>query len=367
MKKLLLTTLLAALATAGYAQSSTPDTFGFNAEDSMSIASPQEITITRTNDNVNIMVKYLSDDTTNEWEYSPGINPVQSTTIEANNTNLVGKRTTVFTNADIITLIKSAESFRVIVTKYGEEGYRYSITQQGKSAQTATVHRETSNGWNFCIPFIDKGGENEQNQPHKFIPHADLTCSPTFGMGLVSATGQSGDVDLSFSNGSFEFILDKLIGIDYHMTRRQHLNLNFGLNWRNYRMLGDRRFIKEGNQVVTGDYPEGANVKFSRIKIFSLTLALTYDYHFNKHFGIGLGPVVSFNTGGNIKTRWSVDGQPDKDRQYNIRQNPVTVDFMGLVYTAPLAFYFKYSPCNVMTHDRGPEFRSMSAGILLTF
>ena len=89
-----------------------------------------------------------------------------------------------------------------------------------------------------------------------------------------------------------------------------------------------------------------------------------YKYEFAKDYAFGVGPVVCFNTGGNIKTRWSVDGQPDKDRQYNIGQNPVTVDFKAMIYADKFSFYFKYSPCDVMMNGRGPEFRSMSAGIM---
>lgn len=368
MKKLLFTALAAALTFTGYAQTKSDlDQFEKSEEATLSINNPQKVTITAKDNEVTILAEYEANGILNKYEFSPELLTVQQTTVVGINTTTDTNNPIVFTDADNLTLSKSKNSFRATVTNNYANGYTFEIQQQGTMSQTVSVHKETDTGWDFNIPFINKKQDEQKNVAKPFRPHNELTCNPTFGIGLVSATAQGDDVDLSFSNGSFEFILDELIGVDYHMTRKQHFNVAFGLNWRNYRMTGDKRFIKDGNQIIIGDYPEGANVKFSRIKIFSLTLAFMYKYQFSHHFGVGLGPIVSFNTGGNIKTRWSVDGHPDKDRQYNIRQNPVTVDFKAVIDTDPLSFYFKYSPCNVMTTKRGPEFRSMSAGVLFNF
>ena len=252
----------------------------------------------------------------------------------------------------------------ITIEVYGKEGddkYSYSIEKEYSNSSSKL--KEIQN-WDFKIPFL---GEKKHKANKPFRPHSNYTMDLRFGFGVVSATGQSNGVDLSFSNGSYEFILDELISVEYHITRKSYIDWGFGLNWRNYRMTGSKRFVKKQNEIILDNYPEGANIDFSRIKIFSLTLSMIYKHKFTKYLGVGVGPIVNFNTGGNIKTRWSVDGVPDKERQYNIHQSPVTLDIKGLVYIRPFSLYFKYSPSNVISKGKGPEFRSMSAGIQMGF
>lgn len=359
MKKLLFTTLMALLAFTGHAQTKTEiDNFFKNSNGSIVIEKPKKVTIDEANNEIVVTVEYDLDSIRHKETFCPGFSPVCYTKINAVG---ISNDSTVFANADYVKFDCTEDSYVITVVKENSGGYTYEITQKG---DLLSVSKETNTNWNFDIPFLSDRKEEKENSSRPFRSHSYITCNPTFGMGLVSATAQGEDVDLSFRNGSFEFILDELIGVDYHMTRRQHLDIDFGLNWRNYRMTGDNRFIKENNGVVVGEYPEGAKIKFSRIKIFSLTLSFMYKYEFAKDYAFGVGPVVCFNTGGNIKTRWSVDGQPDKDRQYNIGQNPVTVDFKAMIYADMFSFYFKYSPCDVMMNGRGPEFRSMSTGIM---
>ena len=257
--------------------------------------------------------------------------------------------------------ITDGENFIKIVVegKEDNDAYKYSIEKEYTSS--TSTHKE-SDDWNFKIPF---SGDDQKSKNKPFKPYIDITIEPQFGIGLVSATGEGDGVDLPFSNGSFEFILDELLDVEYHLTRKSYINFGFGVNWRNYRMTGDKRFVKEINNIVLKDYPDGAEINFSRIKIFSLTFSMILKHNINKNFGVGIGPVLNINTGGNIKTRWRVDGTPGKDRYYDIHQNFVTVDFKGIVYIKPFSLYFKYSPTNVISKNRGPEFRSMSAGILL--
>ncbi|MBO7280156.1 MAG: hypothetical protein J6V00_03220, partial [Bacteroidaceae bacterium] len=81
------------------------------------------------------------------------------------------------------------------------------------------------------------------------------------------------------------------------------------------------------------------------------------------------GPDVNFNTSGTLKTRYTlVKGdtrESIKERNRNIHQNAVTVDFKGELKIDPIAFYIKYSPMNVLDTNYGPKFRSISAGAMI--
>ena len=373
MKNLLLTTLMLAMAVTGMAQNekrgmnSLVEDYTRQSEDTLVVYTPNTVIITKDSCSYTVNIKGEYNSYLYDINIKNTIEPSQYLVIKSNGIEFGDNDTIQFLAPESATFSKNSKENRFTVKgSEGSEEYSFSIIQSGNIKENKTVYKATDSSWNFEIPFINKK-ESIISKDRPFCPHSDFSIEPTFGMGLVSATGQGEDVDLAFSNGSFEFILDDLVVFSYFTTRRSSLNCGFGLNWRNYRMTGNKRFIKDIDGVSIGNYPDNANVKFSRIKIFSLTLSFLYKYRFNDNIGLGLGPIVCFNTGGNIKTRWSVDGEPAKDRQYNIRQTPVTVDFKALIYVKPFSLYFKYSPCNVLTHDRGPAFRSMSAGILFGF
>ena len=148
---------------------------------------------------------------------------------------------------------------------------------------------------------------------------------------------------------------------------RHYLSVGFGLDWRNYRMTNQHRFVKDdnGNISVEG-YPNGSNPKFSRIKVLSLTVPFQYHYYLKGNSfikGFSFGPVLNFNTYSSIKTRYSVNGEKQKEFAKDLHKNPVTVDFMVKLRMKYFGFYAKYSPCNVLDTTYGPKFKSVSFGV----
>jgi hypothetical protein len=237
--------------------------------------------------------------------------------------------------------------------------YTYNIT---RDEETKSVYKETDTSWDFTIPFVNiKETEQTMHKRGRFV------VDPTFGFGLIGVTQESADVALPFGNGSFEYILDRIVGFEYRATRKSHVGVTFGLDWRNYKMIGNSRWMKDGDKTFITGYPDGADIDYSRLRTLSLTLSFMYGYKFNRHINMQLGPVVSFNTRGNIKTCYSLNGESFKEKEKNINIVPVTVDFRAELNFRFVGLYFKYSPCNVLNSDFGPGFKPMSAGLLFGF
>lgn len=240
--------------------------------------------------------------------------------------------------------------------------YTYYITSTEDDSNTKTVYKETDSSWDFTIPFVTRKKSSLSTQQR-----GRLIIDPTFGFGVIGATGQGEGVDLSFGNGSFEYILDRIVGLEYMTTRNSHIGLTFGLDWRNYKMIGNNRWIKDGDRTLIANYPDGTDVDYSRLRTLSLTLSFMYGYNFNRYINMKVGPVVSFNTRGNIKTLYSLNGESFKEKQKNINIAPVTVDFRAELNFRFVGLYFKYSPCNVISSNFGPAFKPMSAGLQFSF
>lgn len=293
--------------------------------------------------------------------------PLQQISISSGNIEVDLSDDVTIVAPDSVVLCKNAEHSTVTVEgRNGDETYFLKISLNKATNNTLTV-KETDNGWDFNIPFIEKTNENSSEAPALFS--FNILDDLEFGIGLVSATGQADDMNVKMGNAGMEFILNNLFNWRFQPTRNTHFTLGFGVDWRNYRMKGDRRFLKDGDNLLVAPYPDDADINFSRIKVFSMTLELMLKQRIYKGIYLHVGPVVNFNTHASIKTRYSVGSGKDKERfketSSDICQNPVTVDFKGQLNFKNIGFYFKYSPTNTLDTDWGPEFKSISTGIVI--
>ena len=268
----------------------------------------------------------------------------------------------VIINPDTVKITNS-NSYVAIEVKKKNGDY---ILKREISGNNTTVITEKSKEWDFDIPFIGKNNAEEKNSGignQKL--HFHMLRYMEYGMGLVTATNQAEGMDVKMANCGWEFTFNNLFGVYFRPAKRTLLQMNFGLNWRNYRMKNENRFLKDANKVIIAPYPEGADIEFSRVKIFSMTMEMMLQQCLTKNIIVAIGPVVNFNTHGSIKTRYKLNGEGQKETSSNIKQNAVTIDYKAEVGISPISFYFKYSPSNVLNTDFGPEFSSMSAGLIL--
>ena len=293
--------------------------------------------------------------------------PLQQISISSGNIEVDLSDDVTIVAPDSVVLCKNAEHSTVTVEgRNGDETYFLKISLNKATNNTLTV-KETDNDWDFNIPFIEKTNENSSEAPALFS--FNILDDLEFGIGLVSATGQADDMNVKMGNAGMEFILNNLFNWRFQPTRNTHFTLGFGVDWRNYRMKGDRRFLKDGDNLLIAPYPDDADINFSRIKVFSMTLELMLKQRIYKGIYLHVGPVINFNTHASIKTRYSVGSGKDKERfketSSDICQNPITVDFKGQLNFKNIGFYFKYSPTNTLDTDWGPEFKSISTGIVI--
>ena len=149
-----------------------------------------------------------------------------------------------------------------------------------------------------------------------------------------------------------------------------HWRFSTGLwfNWKNYRMTNDVRFDLEESNVILTNYPDKANYDFSRIHLLSWQVPLIAQYRTTKHFKFGAGILFNFNGHGNLKTRYTLDGEKFKDHDKGVHLNSFTTDIIGVVsYKHYIGLYAKYSPMNVLDTKHGPKFHGFSAGLIFDF
>ena len=266
--------------------------------------------------------------------------------------------TIVVNNAKKITLEKSRNSMAVKVEGTADNpDYFYSQTMEVDSS-AAVITTEKNADWDFTIPFV-----NKNKKSRRYYMTENLT---SVGFGMVNALHAPDDLKVDMG-ASYELSVDNLLKFRYNLLPTTSVSLGAGMSWRNYRMTGHTRFVKEGNNIVLDNYPEGADIKFSRLKIFSITVPFMVNQAIGRKAVLSLGPVVNINTYGSLKTRYVLNDEKIKEQSKNIRQNSATIDFMAKLRLGKIGIYAKYSPSDVLNTAFGPEFNSFSTGVCWFF
>lgn len=252
----------------------------------------------------------------------------------------------------------SLQSIRV-KGKEGDNSFDYQNTIQLIDSNYVSTETYNKSLWDL-MPFGKKKDcEKRGNMQFALIA--------SFSVGFTTAVGATDGVNIPVGP-SWEFMWDiAQIQVRPWKERNHYFYTGFGLDWRNYRMTDQNRFVEQPDgQIVTTPYPQGSNPDFSRIKVLSLTVPFTYGFFpFKKGLfrGFEIGSVLNFNVYSSIKTRYSIDGEKQKDITKGLHRNPVTVDLMVKLQMKYFNIYAKYSPCNVLDTAYGPKFRSVSFGV----
>ena len=262
--------------------------------------------------------------------------------------------TIVVNNAKKVTIEKSNYSLAVKVEGTAENP-SYFYSQQMEVDSTAAVISKKNTDWDFTIPFVNKKKKIERN----YYIARNIT---TIGIGMVNGINASDELNIDMG-ASFELSVDNLLKSCFHLTPSTTFSLGVGATCRNYRMTGNTRFVKEGNNLFLDKYPEGAEIKFSRLKTFSITVPLMINQAITLRTALSVGPVVNINTHGSLKTRYILNDEKIHEKSKNIRQNSATIDYMAKIHLGDIGLYAKYSPSSVLNPEFGPKFSSFSAGI----
>lgn len=165
---------------------------------------------------------------------------------------------------------------------------------------------------------------------------------------------------------SIEISIDQILSFQWTLPDKHNMfAVGIGVDWRNYRMTGDRRFLLADGVVGLDSYPEGENPVDSRLKTFSLQFPISYTYSCNSFLRFGISAVLSANTYGSLKNHFTTsDGTKHETFQKCTSEiRKFSVDFKATVQFCPfVALYCKYSPMKVFKGGRGPEFTPLSAG-----
>lgn len=192
-----------------------------------------------------------------------------------------------------------------------------------------------------------------------------------WGFGVAAALDTPAGMDVKMGR-SFNFCIEDLVGLRYDVCETGTLNLGMGIDLRNYKMTGNRFFYEDPatKQVSVEQFGAGFIPTSSKLHALYTTYNLKYIQKIGKDFKVAFGPELmvarSVNRRRYISTKYTFEGNDMKDKQKDIRFNKVGINLVAAAtYKGWLGVYCKYSPSNVLDSNFGPEFQSLSVGVMI--
>ncbi|MCC8114640.1 MAG: hypothetical protein LIP03_11770 [Bacteroidales bacterium] len=282
--------------------------------------------------------------------------------------------THVFTSAEKVTVVEGDKG--VTITVWGADSTCTTYTQPYSADRVVKKQRRSSGS-----TWIDRHlGIEENKEGDKYIlakkgqSNWDAIIGG-IGLGFNLALDAPDQMDTQMGR-SWDISWLYMLGAEYTLPgTRNKLTFGLGLDWRNYKMQGLTCFqIEADGTVGFGTYPEGVIPKFSRLKIFSLTIPVLYRQHIplrfphNRWMSIAFGPQLNFNTHASMKTAWTdAQGNEVTQTSNSVHQRRVTVDALGIVFlNSWLGVYVRYAPMKQFKGN-APQFSSLTTGLTIGF
>lgn len=264
-----------------------------------------------------------------------------------------------------------------VISIQGKEGnpdfaYRQVIPL---SKTTPVMINESETEWNFKMPFFStsssKNKNTEQNNHSKRkkweIDRGQCEVNVNLlNFGVVSTLNTPSNMHTETMK-SFELTGPIIMWTYRPRMSRFTYGIGVSTSWKKFKMTDDVQFKNEANgNTVLSNYPEGANIAFSRLKVYSWNVPLEVKYDLTDKISLsGIG-IINFNERATLKTGYTTaEGENIKERTDRLHITPITFDVMGQISFGWIGLYVKYSPCNVFESGRGPKFQSWSTGITL--
>lgn len=257
---------------------------------------------------------------------------------------------------------------------------------------------ENANGVSVDVKGIEKDSDFQTSYTLPYDKNSIIKSHQSFAMPFSLRVNQCNDL-VAMINGlhfgftgavdgpdamntqmgkSFEIGIDNIImyAHKFGASKRNAISVGMGVNWRNYRMTGENRFDMVDGRAVVTEYPEGADGKFSRIKVFSLSFPVAYTYISpvkalgKSQLGFKFATFFNWNSHASMLTKYELaDGTKVKENYDRIGQHKFSIDFMVAVQVAPaISIYCKYSPYDVLKSSHSSlKFQTISTGISLGF
>lgn len=188
-----------------------------------------------------------------------------------------------------------------------------------------------------------------------------------FGMGFMNYdNGNIPNGRLKMST-SHNFSLN-LFNYSMHIKNTNWLFVSgVGFDWFRYHFEGNAALTKENGITTFKLAPEGVNYKSNMLLAYYITLPLLMEYQIS-NFHISGGVVGFFKYYSKSQVEYNINDKKHKEvlgRDLNIR--PYDVKFRLQAGISDISVFGYYSPFSMFNDGKGPDLKTYSIGMMLSF
>lgn len=265
------------------------------------------------------------------------------------------------------TIVDASEVHRLIVTQDSiwrvniegmadDSSYRQTLTLLPDSYERIKASELLVNSMNFNFPLNPK--KTSQPSSSEFnvaLPSLGWMIPTNAPDHMGTSIGASIDIDWDLA-----YFRQRL------KNRKHSFDFGLGLNWRRLKLTGKQRFEKTPDAILLSAYPAGSTPDYSQLKTFGPYIPLRYNYTFAKKSHVFLGVNLRFVTRSSIKTHYTdAAGEPVKDFHRGIHTTQFCPDIKAGISIHHVGLFVKYTPVSAFQKDWGPQFQTVSVGILI--
>lgn len=265
------------------------------------------------------------------------------------------------------TIVDASEVHRLIVTQDSiwrvniegmadDSSYRQTLTLLPDSYERIKASELLVNSMNFNFPLNPK--KTSQPSSSEFnvaLPSLGWMIPTNAPDHMGTSVGASIDIDWDLA-----YFRQRL------KNRKHSFDFGLGLNWRRLKLTGKQRFEKTPDAILLSAYPAGSTPDYSQLKTFGPYIPLRYNYTFAKKSHVFLGVNLRFVTRSSIKTHYTdAAGEPVKDFHRGIHTTQFCPDIKAGISIHHVGLFVKYTPVSAFQKDWGPQFQTVSVGILI--
>jgi hypothetical protein len=167
-----------------------------------------------------------------------------------------------------------------------------------------------------------------------------------------------------------EFFWSDIFAVRYTpWTKGPSLSLGFGIAWANYAVNDGLRFARGEDYKTLECQDLEASVENGRSSIhtFSLVVPLSLHYTLKQNWKFQVGVWAMFTTHASESTSYKLDGIKYSESWNGLQKRTFRWSYIAQVGYKDLGFFVKYTPENAIKTGYGPQFKSLSAGLILGF
>lgn len=277
--------------------------------------------------------------------------------------SLSAQDTLTVLNPSKVTVVTAPKSQQIeIIGSEEDSNYYFSTSIEAGPNAVVRTRERLSHGLDFSVPLFGDG----KPAPGSRKPYGSVELVTDLGFGITFPNGIDDDAYSPMRQAwGLDFSLG-LINAEFHpWGGASKIYLKFGLEDKSFKIRGDQRYVK-GDDGVLGFAPYEGTPKWSALRIFSWNVSAGYYQKIYKDFGLFVEPVLNFNTGSRIKTKWyDVNDKKIKEKVKFGKQKLITYELMGGICIDDVKIYVKYNPGKLIEKGFGPDFASWSVGIIL--